>query len=200
MSMSAIALLQDLKIIDSSTINFLLAQGDKPMSTPTTLMQSYHLAQVNIATLRAPLDHPSMADFVAQIQRINAIADADPGFVWRLRSEGADDATNIRAFEDDRILLTLTVWRSLESLVNYVYQGAHAEIMRDRRRWFERFHQPILALWWIPADHIPTIAEAKERLEHLRCHGATSYAFLFSRPFPNPSQMAIASRLQKPGF
>jgi len=93
--------------------------------------ERYHLAQVNIATLRAPLDAPEMADFVAQIRSINAIADADPGFVWRLRSEGADDATSIRAFEDERILLTLTVWESLEALSNYVYRSAHAGVMRD---------------------------------------------------------------------
>ena len=155
-------------------------------------LQSYHLAQVNTATLRAPLDHPSMTDFVAQINRINAIADADPGFVWRLRSEGSDDATSIRAFDDDRILITLTVWRSLESLFNYVYRNDHAAIMHDRRRWFERSEQPPLALWWIPAGHIPTVAEAKERLEYLRCHGATPYAFSFSKPFsPNQPEMAL---------
>ena len=93
--------------------------------------ERYHLAQVNIATLRAPLDAPEMADFVAQIRSINAIADADPGFVWRLRSEAADDATSIRAFEDERILLTLTVWESLEALSNYVYRSADAGVMRD---------------------------------------------------------------------
>ncbi len=98
-----------------------------------TLAQSYYLAQVDIPTLRASLNHPSMADFVAQIHRVNAIADADSGFVWRLRNEGADGATSIRAFDDDRILITLIVWRPLESLANYVYGGAHAAIMRDQR-------------------------------------------------------------------
>lgn len=155
--------------------------------------QSYHLAQINTAILRAPLDHPSMADFVAQIHDINAIADADPGFVWRLRSEGGNDATAIRAFDDDRILLTLTVWNSLEALSNYVYKGAHAGIMRDRRRWFERSDQPILALWWIPAGELPTVAEAKQRLLHLQCHGSTPYAFSFGKSFPSPNQLVSVS-------
>jgi hypothetical protein len=128
-----------------------------------------------------------MTDFVAQIREINAIADADPGFVWRLRSEGAEDATSIRAFDDRRILITLTVWRSLEALSHYVYHGGHGAIMRDRRRWFERADQPILALWWIPAGHHPTVEEAKARLSYLRQHGPTTYAFSFSKPFPNPA-------------
>lgn len=128
-----------------------------------------------------------MTDFVAQIREINAIADADPGFVWRLRSEGAEDATSIRAFADQRILITLTVWRSLEALSNYVYHGGHGAIMRDRRRWFERSDQPILALWWIPAGHHPTVEEAKERLSYLRQHGPTASAFSFGKPFPTPA-------------
>jgi hypothetical protein len=152
----------------------------------STHLEPYHLAQINTATLRAPLDDPCMADFVAQIRAINAVADADPGFVWRLRGEGEEDATSIRAFEDERILLTLTVWKSLEALSNYVYRSAHAGVMRDRRRWFEKADQPILALWWIPAGHLPTVAEAKERLEHLRQYGSTAYAFSFSKPFPSP--------------
>lgn len=147
-------------------------------------LQGYYLAQVNTATLRAPLHDPQMTDFVAQIRAINAVADADPGFVWRLRSEGGEDATSIRAFDDERILITLTVWKSLEALSNYVYRSAHAGVMRDRRRWFEKADQPILALWWIPVGHLPSVEEAKERLEHLRCHGSTPYAFSFSKPFP----------------
>ncbi|KYC43406.1 hypothetical protein WA1_11240 [Scytonema hofmannii PCC 7110] len=155
--------------------------------------ERYHLAQVNTATLRAPLDSPEMAEFIAQIESINAIADADPGFVWRLRSEGANDATSIRAFDDERILITLTVWQSLEALSNYVYRGAHANIMRDRRRWFEKTDRPILALWWVPVGHTPTIAEAKERLEHLCLYGSTPIAFSFSKPFPQPNRVELAT-------
>jgi Domain of unknown function (DUF3291) len=143
----------------------------------------YHLAQVNTAKVRFPLNDPRMADFVAQIRSINAVADTDPGFVWRLRGEGAEDATNIRVFDDENILITLTVWKSLEALSNYVYRGAHAGIMRDRRQWFEKSNQPILAMWWICAGYTPTVAEAKKRLEHLRCNGSTPYAFSFHKPF-----------------
>jgi heme-degrading monooxygenase HmoA len=145
--------------------------------------ENYYLAQVNTAKVRFPLDDPRMADFVAQIRSVNAVADADPGFVWRLRGEGAEDATDIRPFEDERILITLTVWKSVEALSNYVYRSAHAGVMRDRKQWFEKSDQPILAMWWIPAGHLPTVAEAIERLEHLRSHGSTPYAFPFNKPF-----------------
>lgn len=155
--------------------------------------ENHYLAQVNTATLRYPLDDPRMADFVAQIRDINAIADADPGFVWRLRSEGAEDATNIRAFEDKRILLTLTVWRSFEALHHYVYRSAHAGVMRDRRQWFEPASQPILALWWLPVGHLPTVEEAKERLELLRTYGSTAEAFSFGKPFPSPEMQFAAA-------
>lgn len=163
--------------------------------TMQSMPSQYYLAQVNTAKLRAPLDAPETADFVAQIQGINAIADQDPGFVWRLRGEGADDATSIRAFDDDQILITLTVWKSVESLSNYVYRGAHAGIMRERRRWFEKMDQQILALWWIPVGHLPTIEEAKARLSHLQQHGPTSFAFTFGKPFPSPDAELVASSL-----
>jgi hypothetical protein len=167
------------------------------LTMQSTKQEEYHLAQVNTATLRGSLDDPEMADFVAQIRDVNAVADADPGFIWRLRSEGAEDATSIRAFEDERILITLTVWKSVEALSSYVYRSAHASVMRDRRRWFEKADQPILALWWIPVGHTPTIAEAKERLEHLRSHGSTPYAFSFSKPFSSPED--ISSRFVTAG-
>ncbi|MBW4601133.1 MAG: DUF3291 domain-containing protein [Calothrix sp. FI2-JRJ7] len=143
----------------------------------------YHLAQVNTAKMRYSLDAPEMADFVAQINSVNAVADDDPGFVWRLRGEGAEDATSIRVFDDESILITLTVWKSLEALSNYVYHGAHSDIMRSRRRWFEKVEQPILAMWWICAGYTPTVNEAKKRLEHLQQYGSTPYAFSFRKPF-----------------
>jgi hypothetical protein len=163
-----------------------LNQGRLPMS------DRYHLAQINIATLRAPLHDPSMTDFVAQIRDINAVADADPGFVWRLRSEGADDATNIRAFENENTLLTLTMWKSVEALSDYVYRSAHGAVMRDRRRWFVKTEGAILALWWVPVGHRPTVAEGKTRLEHLQKHGSSQYAFSFGKPHAAPDALMVS--------
>ena len=145
----------------------------------------YHLAQVNIGRMRAPLDDPLMAEFVARLDEINAIADASPGFVWRLQSaEG--NATSVRAYDDPYLLINMSVWESLDALSAYVYASAHRGVMRRRREWFARFDGPYMALWWVPAGHIPTVGEAKERLEHLRAYGPSPAAFTFKAPFPTP--------------
>jgi hypothetical protein len=144
--------------------------------------QLYHLAQVNIARMRAPLDQPTMAGFVARLAEINALADRSPGFVWRLQTE-AGDATYLRPYEDDRILFNLSVWESIEQFKDYVYRSAHRELIRQRSEWFEKMEEAYMAMWWINAGHIPTIEEAKQRLEHLRQHGETAQAFTFKRIF-----------------
>lgn len=143
----------------------------------------FHLAQVNIARLRAPLDDPVVAGFVARLAEINALADHSPGFIWRLQTE-VGNATYLRPYDDDRILFNLSLWESIEQLQAYVYRSAHREVMRQRREWFEKFEGMYLALWWVEAGHVPTIAEAKQRLEHLQEHGERAEAFTFRRTFP----------------
>ena len=133
---------------------------------PTT----HHLAQINIARMRAPLESPVMADFVAQLDAINALAEGSPGFVWRLTGEG-NDATSLRPFDDDFIIVNMSVWESLEDLRAYVYKSAHTAVMRRRREWFEQFEGAYVALWWVEAGHIPTVGEAKERLRTWRRTG-----------------------------
>jgi hypothetical protein len=152
-------------------------------------MAAHHLAQVNIATLRAPLDGPELAGFVAQLEPINALADRSPGFVWRLQTEDGD-ATAIRPYEDDRVMVNLSVWASFEALRSFVYATRHLEVMRHRRQWFSRMADPYLALWWLPAGTIPTVAEAKERLELLARQGPTAGAFTFRVTFPEPADAA----------
>jgi len=149
-------------------------------------MAPYSLAQVNVATLRAPLDGPELAGFVARLEPINALADASPGFVWRLQTEDGD-ATAIRPFDDERIMVNLSVWASLEDLRRFVYASRHLDVMRRRREWFHRMADPYLALWWVPAGTIPTVAQAKERLEVLADRGPTPAAFTFRAPFPAPT-------------
>jgi hypothetical protein len=143
----------------------------------------YHIAQVNIARMHAPLDDPIMAGFVARLAEINALADESPGFVWRLQTEEGD-ATYLRPYDDDRILFNLSVWETIERLKEYVYRTAHGEVMRQRRQWFEKFDGMYMAMWWVKSGHIPSAAEAKQRLEYLQEHGETVYAFTFKRTFP----------------
>jgi heme-degrading monooxygenase HmoA len=149
-------------------------------------MAAHHLAQVNLATLRAPLDAPELAGFVARLEPINALADGSPGFVWRLQTEDGD-ATAIRPFDDHRIMVNLSVWESLEALRTFVYASRHLDVMRHRRQWFHRMAEAYLALWWVPAGAIPTVAQAKDRLELLRRQGPTADAFTFRVPFPAPA-------------
>lgn len=148
-------------------------------------MSAYHLAQLNIALMKAPLESPEMADFVANLERINALAEAAPGYIWRLQDE-AGDATAIRPFGDD-VLVNMSVWQDVQSLSDYVYKSAHAEMLKRRREWFARVEQMHQVLWWVPAGHRPSVAEAAERLAYLREHGATAQAFTFRHAFAAPA-------------
>lgn len=145
---------------------------------------AWQLAQLNVARMRAPLDAPELADFVAALPEINALADAAPGFVWRLQTD-AGDATGIDYFGPD-ILVNLSVWSDLRALQDFVFLSAHAEYMRRRREWFERMGEASLVLWWVPAGHLPEVAEAREALDTLRRLGPTAAAFDFRAPFPTP--------------
>ena len=150
-------------------------------------MTGYHIAQINIARMLAPIDDPLMADFVAQLPPVNALAEQSPGFVWRLQSEGGD-ATSIKVYDDQMIIINLTVWESVHALREYVYKGDHHAVLRERKRWFEKFDGLYYVLWWIPAGHLPSPEEGKERLDYMRQHGETSHAFSFKRLFPKPSE------------
>jgi hypothetical protein len=148
-------------------------------------MAAYHVAQCNIGRVLAPLDTPQLAEFVAALEPINRMADDAPGFVWRLQTE-AGDATAIRAFEDDMLLLNMSVWESIEALAEFTYRTPHRDVLRRRREWFERLADAYLVLWWVPRGHLPTVVEARERLEALRRDGPTREAFTFRSPFPPP--------------
>lgn len=141
-------------------------------------MSQFHLAQINIARALGPMDSPVMAGFVAQLDEVNALADVSPGFVWRLQGEG-NDATDIMAFDDPQIIMNMSVWESIEDLRNYTYGMMHSAVARDRRNWFEPMDGPHLALWWVPAGHIPTPAEGRQKIEHLVEHGSTPDVFTF---------------------
>jgi hypothetical protein len=145
-------------------------------------MPKFHIAQINIGRIKGPLDGPVMAGFVARLDEINALADNSPGFIWRPQtSEG--NATYLRPYADDRILLNMSVWETVDALKRYVYHTAHAELLRQRHAWFENFMGAYAGLWWVPAGHIPGIDEAKKRLAYLGAHGPTQFAFTFRAIF-----------------
>ena len=144
--------------------------------------QKYHLAQLNVARALAPMESPVMAGFVARLDEINTLAEKSAGFVWRLKDD-TGNATSIRAFDDDLILVNLSMWQDIESLHNYTYRSVHAELFKNKKAWFSAFGKPHLVLWWVPAGHQPTALEAKERLEYLQEHGPTAHAFTFLKRF-----------------
>lgn len=152
---------------------------------------AWQVAQVNIARFKAPIDSPLIAGFVERLDPINALADDAPGFVWRLQTEEGN-ATSIHAFEDDLILVNMSVWESVEDLNAFVYRSPHFEVFRRRREWTEHMDRAYLALWWIHAGTIPTVEEGRRRLDLLIEHGPTPEAFTFKRTFPAPASEAEA--------
>jgi hypothetical protein len=156
---------------------------------------THHLTQLNIARWSRPSDAPENADFHANLDRINALAEAQPGFVWRLTGEG-NNATDVVAFDDTAVITNMSVWRDMESLAAFVYRTGHREIMRRRAEWFDRM-ETYMVLWWVPAGHEPTVGEAKARLAHLAAHGPSPEAFTFSEPFPAPGEAVIAPVLER---
>jgi hypothetical protein len=155
-------------------------------------MPKYQLAQLNIGVIKDSMDSPAMADFASSLDRINAVAEATPGFVWRLQTEEGD-ATAIRPFENERMLVNMSLWSDVGSLHRYVYCSAHVELMRRRREWFERMDEAFLVLWWVPTGTIPSVPEALERLAHLRANGPTSNAFTFRQAFPPPNRVGASA-------
>jgi hypothetical protein len=156
-------------------------------------MAGWHVAQINIGVIRAPLDSPQLEGFVSMLEPVNALADAAPGFVWRLQTEDGD-ATAIRPFDDDRILVNMSVWESVDALADFVYRSRHIEVLRHRRDWFETMTEAFLAVWWVPAGTIPTVEEAKRRIEILRERGPSAEAFTLREPFPPPVDAPSAAR------
>jgi hypothetical protein len=144
---------------------------------------THELAQVNIARLKAPLDSPQLKDFVEALDPVNAAADTADGFVWRLQSDSGN-ATDVPVLGDDWLIVNLTMWRDTNALTAFRYQGQHREMLARRRDWFERLEEAVTALWWVPAGHRPSVAEAEARLLHLREHGPTKYAFNLRTSFP----------------
>ncbi|WP_329334764.1 DUF3291 domain-containing protein [Streptomyces sp. NBC_00663] len=163
-----------------------------------TSAAAYELAQVNISRLKFPLDSPELKDFVDALDPVNASAEAADGYVWRLQSEGGD-ATDIKVFGDDWLIINLTVWRDPNALTAFMYQGQHRELLSRRREWFEKVAEAMTALWWVPAGHRPTVAEAESRLLHLRANGPTPYAFTLRTSFPaqgaEPVSLAVPEGL-----
>ena len=150
----------------------------------------WHLAQINVGRFRAPPDDPLILPFMAALDRVNAVADASPGFIWRLQDESGN-ATAIRPTPDPLLAINMSVWRDADALFDYVYRSAHTPVMARRRDYFDRFDGAYQALWWVPAGHIPSVDEGLAGLWRLDRYGPTLHAFTFKARFPAPGEAGM---------
>jgi hypothetical protein len=145
-------------------------------------LNKHHLAQINVAQAVADMESPEMTGFVSRLDEINAMADHAPGFIWRLQGDNGN-ATSVQVFDDNLLLVNMSVWKSIDALREFVYKSIHVELIQNREAWFSKMVTAHQALWWIPAGHTPTEAEGKSKLEYIREHGTSAEAFTFGRPF-----------------
>lgn len=143
----------------------------------------YQLAQLNIAKALAPVESEMLQEFSNNLDPVNAIAEAAPGFVWRLKDESGN-ATEIQYFDDPLMLVNMSVWQSVEALKNFMFKTHHIDFMKRKKNWFATMDKANYVLWWIEQGHIPTVEEAVERLEYLRAHGDSANAFSFKNTYP----------------
>ena len=151
------------------------------------MQTSWHVAQMNVGTVLYPTDDERMSGFMNRLDEINELAERSPGFVWRLQS-GSGNATDIDAGGPPLFLVNMSVWTSVESLLDYVYKSMHRTVMVDRRKWFERPKGIYQVLWWVRAGHEPTVEEGLERLAYLDKYGPSSHAFTFKSKYPSPGE------------
>lgn len=142
-----------------------------------------HLAQINVGRLLHPIDDPRIAEFVDNLDSINALAERSPGFVWRLKDESGN-ATDIAAYDDPQVIVNMSVWESVDALFAFAYQTVHRRFVQRRKEWFAPFGSAYVTLWWIEEGTVPEVAEGQRRLVHLERFGPTAYAFSFAKRFP----------------
>ena len=149
-------------------------------------MAQYQLAQINIARMKGvDINDPIMTEFVENLDRVNALAESSAGFVWRLKDEN-NNATSVNPYNDEQVIINISVWESIETLENFVYKTFHTDFLKRRREWFQTFGKAYTAMWWIEKDQFPTIEEAVAKLDFLQNNGASTVVFDFRNKFNAP--------------
>ncbi|MER6513798.1 DUF3291 domain-containing protein [Nonomuraea sp. NPDC001636] len=154
-------------------------------------MSPMHLAQLNVAHLRAPIDAPELAEFVALLEPVNAVADEAPGFVWRMKESESDPTATVVHGYGDHLLINFSVWESLQTLWDFTYRSVHLGVLRRRREWFLRVAEPYMVMWWVPEGHIPSLAEGMRRLERLRTEGPSPEAFTYKDSYDSSEAASL---------
>lgn len=152
-------------------------------------MNKYQIAEINIARMKGvDIYDPVMKEFVDNLDTINAMAENSPGFIWRLKDEN-NNATSVNPYNDEQVIINLSVWESIETLKNYIYNTFHSEFLKRRKEWFQTYGQAHTAIWWIPAGQFPTVEEAVTKLAYLQKKGPTAQVFDLRKIFPAPSDI-----------
>ena len=168
------------------TIHSWSKSANQQISKSLRVKPSMEIAQFNVAAMLAPIHSPALADFVAELERINQLAEASQGFVWRAHFDLANPTAIARRLGSNMVI-NLSVWSSIDELHTFTYRTAHAEVMSKRSTWFSQQADACSVLWWVQPDHRPTLLEAKQRLDALRQHGPSETAFTFKKRFAMPT-------------
>ncbi len=151
------------------------------------MVKKYQLAQINVARMNGvAIDDPIMKEFVDNLDRVNKVAENSDGYVWRLKGDD-NVSTGFNPYNDEQVIINLSVWETIESLEHYVYKTFHTDFLRRRKEWFQSYGKAHIAMWWIPKGEIPTIEEAIAKLDHLQKYGSSKAVFDFRNKFPSPS-------------
>jgi len=148
---------------------------------------NYQIAQINVARMKGVnINDPIMKEFVENLDSINNVAENSEGFVWRLKDE-SNDATSFNPYNDEQVIINISVWESIESLTNFIFKTVHSNFLKRRKEWFQKYEKVHTAMWWIPQGAFPTVQEAVDKLDYLQKNGASAIAFDFKNKFPKPT-------------
>ncbi len=151
------------------------------------MSKQYQIAEINVARMKGVhINDPIMKEFVDNLDHVNGIAEKSEGFIWRLKDEN-NDATSFNPYNDEQIIINVSVWETIEALETFVYKTFHTDFLKRRKEWFNSYGKVATALWWIPQGEFPTVEEAVAKLDYLQKNGATPVVFNFRNKFPNPS-------------
>jgi hypothetical protein len=149
-------------------------------------MGEFQIAEINIARMKGvDINDPIMKEFVDNLDKVNSIAESSKGFVWRLKDE-SNNATNINPYNDEQVIINISVWQSIESLEDFMYKTFHSEFLKRRKQWFQNFGKVSTAMWWINKGDLPNVNEAVEKLAYLQKNGPSEIVFDFKKKYPPP--------------
>ncbi|MDJ0825932.1 MAG: DUF3291 domain-containing protein [Rhodobacter sp.] len=141
--------------------------------------EGFHLAELNIGRLVARPNDPRVAEFMANLDRVNGLGRRMPGFVWMMEGSGEPGTGNTDNCldGDPQFVANLSVWDDAEALETFVWKTVHKQFYDRRHEWFQMLTDQHFVMWWIPAGHRPSLDEAMSRLDHLKTHGDSEHAF-----------------------